>query len=1160
MSLTGITLTQTGLVSSVDLAGVQAALSIQIAAKADSSNVYSTRQVDAIVSSLQTQSDSSSKLSGKADVSTLQSTQAQVTSIASSVASLQSGVAAGVTQTQLASAVAPLATSAALSTATQQIAAHDVEITAIQGSAASAIQPADLASAVSPLASKELLAANVAPLASKAELATAIAPLAKSSDVAAALALKSDDSATDAAFAAVNSALATHSAAISSMQQNDANTVHSAELASAVSAAVAPLASKELMNATVTPVSSSVASQAAAIAALQTSVATCVRNSELQTAISPLVPQSLLNATVSPLATQAALSAAVAPLARSSEVAAAFALKADISLIESELESRAKVTDFAPVQAASVAATQWINTQGATKSYVDGIQDTLQAEMASFPTQASVTQALTSMTAALASGNSGGGGIETVTGLDSNVSLPIQNAGASYQFKLTNSTGAGPNELQLFKGSDKIAAVTHDTVDHLQVYSDLIAPSASISTISATSVSLAGSDLAGRLSTLAPLDSVYTKTSVDTALALKANQTITYSKSEVDAAVALKAPQSSTYTKTEVDTAVALKAAQSITYTKAEVDTAMALKAPQSTTYTKTQVDAAVAVKANLADPTFSGTARAPIFYDTTLNINVGSVASAAQTQAVAANSTASAAQTTASAAQTTASAAQATAHSALSAAQASGSSFSVPSDTYASDLLARDVGGVDIGEPYSNTSGQVCISRLPPAQYGYDLVGDQFISGHGVQLASHLPTSICDLTIEAFINVSQLGQSLLFDISNQGETNGNIFGGFNGGGCAYIQVGTKLFTTNIVPMTNNWINFGFQLQRQVGTSYIWVNILTTAGGMTNLGTVLATDFVGLNGWGSRLTVGQHAGGDYPFKGSFSNFRLSTAAVYASPYNMKPPFYNPKFPMSVESSTAVLLQGKPIANVADPLRTVTSITMLSNFPYPLVSPLISNLPTYGGVSYRVATGTLSAGSVNCNAMSGVDWTFDLWVNVAAYNGDVFVVDLRPNAQTASGGLSFYMSTGKWSIYAADAALTQFTAPVPLNKWVHSAIMRKQNTLWYFQDGVPMGGQFAVPGALNALNACTALTIGTTVDGALRVNGSISQPLIRKGAQYATTGFTPAPNLAPSASAAGMDTLLFVDAVEGSNTPYELVNVVPLQSTGTTSNAIRYMAY
>ena len=125
----------------------------------------------------------------------------------------------------------------------------------------------------------------------------------------------------------------------------------------------------------------------------------------------------------------------------------------------------------------------------------------------------------------------------------------------------------------------------------------------------------------------------YSIAQVDTALALKANQSSTYTKTEVDTSLALKADittvntalslkadQSTTYTKTQVDTSLALKANQSSTYTKTEVDTSLsskadtttvnsslALKADQSTTYTKTQVDTSLGLKLNNAGGTMTG-------------------------------------------------------------------------------------------------------------------------------------------------------------------------------------------------------------------------------------------------------------------------------------------------------------------------------------------------------------------------------------------------------------------------------------------------------------------------------------------------------------------------------------------------------------------------
>ena len=92
----------------------------------------------------------------------------------------------------------------------------------------------------------------------------------------------------------------------------------------------------------------------------------------------------------------------------------------------------------------------------------------------------------------------------------------------------------------------------------------------------------------------------YSKTQVDNALGLKADQSTTYTKTQMntfldgkpdDADLDLKADKLTTYSKTQVDTALALKADQSTTYSKTQVDSAVGLKADQSTTYTKTQVD-----------------------------------------------------------------------------------------------------------------------------------------------------------------------------------------------------------------------------------------------------------------------------------------------------------------------------------------------------------------------------------------------------------------------------------------------------------------------------------------------------------------------------------------------------------------------------------------
>jgi len=137
------------------------------------------------------------------------------------------------------------------------------------------------------------------------------------------------------------------------------------------------------------------------------------------------------------------------------------------------------------------------------------------------------------------------------------------------------------------------------------------------------------------------LSGYYTKGEVDSALNLKANQSIVYTKAEANSLIDEKADQSTTYVKSEVDGALNLKANSTDVYTKFEVDTSSEVdsklvslkneilggadnahdtleelrvlieaaeesalitsitdslnsKADQSTTYTKTEVDTAI--------------------------------------------------------------------------------------------------------------------------------------------------------------------------------------------------------------------------------------------------------------------------------------------------------------------------------------------------------------------------------------------------------------------------------------------------------------------------------------------------------------------------------------------------------------------------------------
>ena len=418
-----------------------------------------------------------------------------------------------------------------------------------------------------------------------------------------------------------------------------------------------------------------------------------------------------------------------------------------------------------------------------------------------------------------------------------------------------------------------------------------------------------------------------------------------------------------------------------------------------------------------------------------------------------------------------------------------------------------------------------------------------------------------------------QLGQACLFDLSygSQASAYGNVYGGINGGGRCYLVVGNQTFTTTVAPPTSQWCHYGWQLHGPVAPGNIsTVNFLFN--GAVYPTEILTATLSGNvpNGWAPNLNVGQHVNGDYGWVGRISNFRLSTEAVYVTPYTFQPRSYSMVFPLSATSSTAVLLQGKPLKNVASPSQ---SITFLSQFPYPLVSELVSNLPTYGSVEFALHNSTLSkSSSFNFNEMSGVDWTFDIYTNITMYQSGgfgSFVVDLRPYQTDTGGALSFILMSGKWGIWGGTNDTAIFNSIMPLGVWSHSAIMRKSNQLYLFINGVPSGNISSLPasGFMDNLSIATGLTIGAPAQpttfwtgGSYKFAGFLAQPMIRLGAQYPTTGFTPSPSLAPLAAAAGANTLLFVDAVGASNTPTEMVTNIALDSTETTSTAIRYMPY
>ena len=1205
----------------MDLAGVVASLNIAIASKADSNSVYSQGQINTFLQNLETQSDLASKLSNLASVSALQNTQSQVALNTSSISAIQAQVAADVTQTQLQAAVAPLATQAALTAATSLVSSQGSAIDDLQMKVATAVQPADLSAAVTPLVSKALLDSMVAPLASKADVITAAAPLVKTSDFTAALALKADVSSTHDSLTTVNTALTATSTALTGLQESIATCVHTSDLqlaltpyvsTSLLASTVAPLASTTALANGLAPkanssdVNASLDSIHSSISTLQTTLATAVQPAALASAVAPLATKDVLAATVAPLASSADLSSGLALKANSVDMQAALALKADHTLVEAELSGYTKVADFAPVQAAQVAATQWIAQSGASQSYVQGIQATLQAEINNCPTMTSVVTAIESITSSLTH-SSGSGSASTVTTQDAAISLPIENAGASYKFLLTSSTGSGPNELQLWKGATEAAAITHDVAgDHVDIKMDLKAPTATIPALTVSSIKLGSTDLQTSLSALAPLNAPVFTGSVSGITAAMVGL------GSVDNTTDAKKPIS-----TATQNALTLKAPlvdPSFSGTVSGISAAMVgLGSVNNTSDAakpiSTAAQAALNLKAPLAGPIFTGTLKADIikanevdlgaslanvqtslssllpksspFYSGILQNTDGSfcvsatggVASTSLStpsislngrdlaQSLATMSIAtSAAQADAIAAQITASSATTTANTAFALAQTvnvGSSSFSVPAGLYISDADARDRGNIAQGKPYVDQAGLVQVSQLPPAQYYYDIGNAAFTNGKkGISMASNVSGGGGDITVEAWVNFYQLQQLVVFDLGEPAQNSGNLTFGLTGGGKPYVSVQGQFFTTSLLtPPTKQWIHLGVQLQTY--NSVYFVNLLFN-GAVYNLGQFTKNSV----NWGSVLMIGQQLSGDYPLSGGISNVRVSTSAVYANPWTSVPLFYPLAFPLLAASSTVILLQGRGPSNAKNPLQTITELTQINSLYAPV---LYSNIPPSLAGVMDVSSGWLS----KTVSWSWTNLTLEAWIKAPGQGqlpvttplGILFDTRLPMTSSPSNAVLCYIHQDGTLGLFtpAAGALYSLGTATLPINSWTHVAWVLNSGTWSAFIDGIMVGSKpnstiLAGTSATNIIIGGDAEHMNLTYS---KFKGTIFQPMVTAKAKY-TTNFVPANDLSIGASSDPV--LLFVNpGVSGGF--QDLVTGASMTMGGTAiTPAVRYLTY
>ena len=178
-------------------------------------------------------------------------------------------------------------------------------------------------------------------------------------------------------------------------------------------------------------------------------------------------------------------------------------------------------------------------------------------------------------------------------------------------------------------------------------------------------------------------------------------------------------------------------------------------------------------------------------------------------------------------------------------------------------------------------------------------------------------------------------------------------------------------------------------------------------------------------------------------------------------------------------------------------------------------------PTSSSISYFFQNGGL--GPLTNNYTINGDFTMEAWIYIKNYDQDISVFDSRSPSKPNCFG-DFIFDIYKWP--GSDAIINFMTfdstgqyyiiarifTNISINSWAHVVVMYKNNIFYAFYNGIL--------GTLNGIGPVYPIitnTINININSGTSPipNNTICQPLIRTGAHYPITGFTPQWNLTPS---------------------------------------------
>ena len=308
-------------------------------------------------------------------------------------------------------------------------------------------------------------------------------------------------------------------------------------------------------------------------------------------------------------------------------------------------------------------------------------------------------------------------------------------------------------------------------------------------------------------------------------------------------------------------------------------------------------------------------------------------------------------------------------------------------------------------------------------------------------------------------------------------------------GGTYYFGDGdTNNIIANVgVPATNTWIHYA--VVKNGSTTKLYIDGVEEASTTNALGShTIATWQIG----------GRPNLGDYPFPGYLSDVRVvNGTAVYTSAFTPT------TSPLTAITNTSLLIQGQNSA--------IFDLTVKNNIDTVGDAQIDTAIKKYGtgSVKFDGTDDCLEIPYSTAFELGTQSFTIEFWINTSQ-TAIATILDRRLGSTSSAGYtlLFNYPSQGQIGFYASGVSWPLLTSNsnLPLNQWVHVAIVRNGSSFAMYFDGNSVA---TATSSASFNDAAAPFFIGRNVDPtSQRLDGYIDDFRFTNGVARYTTNFTP----------------------------------------------------